>query len=232
MSTVILCCNTLENELNRVLGETGRDYPVVWLEAGLHNQPDRLRNHIKETLDACCGSRGTLARVLLALGHCGGAVSRFGPFDFEMVFPRADDCLSILMGSVASRRQASEGIPTYFLTDGWLRHTENLITSFSHDQELFGPERAERVYKIMLKHYQRFGFIDTGTYKLESAMKATLPLADLIGIRNERLVGSLDWLRRLITGPWNEDDFIVIPPGGRLEDEDWAWLAGGSFQDF
>lgn len=230
MPTVILCCNTLENELNLALGDTGLDYPVVWLEAGLHNQPERLRVHIRETLEACAGGR-PIARALLALGHCGGAVSCLGPYDFELVLPRADDCLSILLGSIELRREASQRAATYFLTEGWLRHTENLITSFNRDQELFGRDRAERLYRIMLKHYQRFGFIDTGTYNVEAAMEKTLPLVELIGIKNDCLRGDLGWLRKLLTGPWDERDFIVVPPGKILTDADWGWLAGRVFQD-
>ena len=273
MSTVILCCNTLENELGRVLAESGLDYPVIWLEAGLHNQPVRLRERIAEILmepgdsisqsginasgsqfiaqgadltaaettaintrpQPGCGAESRMAfkpdRVLMALGYCGGAVSRLGPFDFEMIMPRADDCLSILMGSMELRRLASGRSATYFLTEGWLRHTENLITSFTHDQEHFGRERAERIYKIMLKHYRRFGFIDTTSYNVETAMEQTRPLADLIGIKNERLPGSLKWLRKLVTGPWDEEDFVIIPSGRVLSDDDWGWLAGTVLQN-
>lgn len=231
MSTVVLCCNTLENELNLVLEESGRGYPVVWLEAGLHNQPERLRAHIDEVLKSLDSGAGAPGRALMALGYCGGAVSRLGPFDFEMIMPRADDCLSILMGSMESRHKASGLSATYFLTEGWLRHTENLITSFSHDQDVFGRERAERIYKIMLKHYRRFGFVDTGSYNLQAAMEHTRPLADLIGIKNERLPGSLSWLRKLITGPWDKKDFIVIPAGKTLSSDDWGWLAGTVLQN-
>lgn len=231
MSTVVLCCNTLENELKLVLEESGLNYPVAWLEAGLHNQPDKLRAHIDDSLKAlgfgCCAPR----RALLALGYCGGAVNRLGPFDFEMIMPRADDCLSLLMGSMALRHKASASCATYFLTEGWLRHTENLITSFSHDQNVFGRERAERIYKIMLKYYRRFGFIDTGSYDLNGAMESTRPLADLIGIENEILPGNLNWLQNLLTGPWDDKDFIVIKAGKTLSDDDWGWLAGTALQN-
>ena len=192
MSTIVLCCNTLEDELQKVMAETGRDYPVLWLDAGLHNQPERLRQHLNQTL----GQTGGLTRALLAMGHCGGACAGLGPFDFEMVIPRADDCLSILLGSMGRRQRASGKAATYFLTAGWLRHTENLITSFDRDREVFGSERAERIYRIMLKHYRRFGFIDTGTYDPDLEEARTRPLARLMGINLERLRG-----RPLLAGP-------------------------------
>ena len=220
MSTVVLCCNTLEDELQKVMAETGLDYPVLWLDAGLHNQPERLRDYLNQILR----QRAGLTRALLAMGHCGGACAGLGPFEFELIIPRADDCLSILLGSMGRRQRASGKAATYFLTAGWLRHTENLITSFDRDREMFGQERAERIYRIMLKHYQRFGFIDTGTYDPAREEDRTRPLARLMGINLERLTGDLSWLGRLLTGPWDDDEaFIIVPPGETLSAAKWGW---------
>lgn len=216
---VVVACNTLEDEIHKAQTEAGLAYPVVWLEAGYHNQPDRLRAHLNEALGRIKGAD----RVLMALGHCGGACAGLEAFDFELVIPRTDDCLSLLLGSLEARQRASKEASTYFLTAGWLRHTENLITSFERDRVAFGRERAERIYQIMLKHYQRFGFIDTGTYDLDQAAGLTRPLTELLPIATGRLPGNLAWLGRLLTGPWNPDEFIIVPPGGRLTAELWHW---------
>lgn len=226
MATVVLCCNTLEDEINLALRNCGLDYEIVWLEAGWHNHPDKLRSHIADSLNRLEG----VERALMAMGHCGGACAGLPPFAFELVIPRADDCLSLLLGSMEKRQRASREAPTYFLTAGWLRHTENLITSFSRDREVFGPERAERVYRIMLNHYRRFGFIDTGAYAPEGEEAKTLELAGLIGIRTERLAGDMAWLERLLTGPWDSGDFIVVPAGEALSAEKWNWPAGMAMQ--
>lgn len=218
----VLCCNTLEDELGLVLAEVGPDYEVVWLEAGYHNRPAKFRDQINEIL----GGLGETERVILALGHCGGAVRDLDPRPFELIVPRADDCLSLLLGSLDARQRASKQAATYFLTAGWLRHTENLITSFHRDAEHFGRERAEMVYRIMLKHYRRFGFIDTGAYRLEDQNGRVRPLTDLLDIKVERLPGDLSWLRRLLTGPWDEERFIIVPPGGRLTEAEWNWPGG------
>ena len=157
MSAVVLCCNTLEDELRLALDDTGLDYPVIWFEGGLHNHPERLRDHINDTL---AGLQG-VGRVLMALGHCGGACAGLKNFDYELIIPKADDCLSLLMGSMDNRQRVSKLCPTYFLTAGWLRHTENPITSFRQDGGLFWRKRAERAFRIMLKSYQRIGSNDT-----------------------------------------------------------------------
>ncbi len=226
MATVVLCCNTLEDEISLALGLCGLNYELIWLEAGWHNHPDKLRAHLVETLNQAKPAD----KVLMAMGHCGGACVDLPAFDFELVIPRADDCLSLLLGSMEKRQRASREAPTYFLTAGWLRYTENLITSFSRDCQVFGPDRAERVYKIMLNHYQRFGFIDTGAYAPEVEAEKTRVLAELIGIKTERLPGDMSWLMRLLTGPWDGGDFIVVPAGERLTAEKWNWPAGAGLQ--
>jgi len=226
MSTVVFSCNTLEDELRLALDDAGLDYPVVWLEGGLHNHPERLRDRLNEALAGLGGA----GRVLMALGHCGGACSGLKNPGYELIIPRADDCLSLLMGSLEIRQRVSRLCPTYFLTAGWLRHTENLITSFSRDCGLFGRERAERAYRIMLKHYRRLGFIDTGAYDLAEEELSTAPLAAIVGLELQRLPGDLAWLRRLLTGPWDGGDFIVVRPGEGLGPRAWSWL-GDSPED-
>lgn len=223
--TVILCCNTLEDELGLMLKEAGLNCQVIWIEAGMHNQPDKLREHLNQTL------RGINARrVLMALGHCGGACAGLSTGDFELVIPRVDDCLSLLLGSMKNRKKAGAAAPTYFLTAGWLRHTESLTNAFARDAARFGEERTRRIYKMMLKHYRRFGFIETGLYDLAAEEEKIAPLAKDTGIAVESLPCDLTWLKRLLSGPWPDAEFIIIPPRSRLESGHWAWLGEAALQ--
>lgn len=232
MPTVVLCCNTLEDELRLAVAEAGLDYPVVWVEAGLHNQIARLRGHLVEILSNLDARRqfderssdGGPARVLMALGHCGGACCELGPFNFELIMPKTDDCLSFLMGSMANRQEVSRMEATYFLTAGWLRHSDNLVASFERDRKLFGPELVKRIYKIMLNHYRSFGFVETGAYDPDVQMEKIRPLAELLSLKTERLAADRGWLRRFLTGPWDQAEFMVLPPGRILGSSDWNWL--------
>jgi hypothetical protein len=218
-NTVVLCCNTLEDEIGVILKSLSLAPEIVWIEAGLHNKPNVLRDHLNDILQ-----KTAAARVLMALGHCGGACAGLKTGDFELIIPRVDDCLSLLIGSMAGRKAAGSSAATYFLTAGWLRHTESLPNAFARDAARFGEDKARRIYKMMLKHYRRFGFIETGVYDFSAEAAKIIPLAGDMGIAVESLPGDLSWLRRLITGPWPADEFITIPPRSFLESRDWAWL--------
>ena len=51
MNTAIIACKTIEDELRHAMAHTGTDWPVVWLEQGLHNVPDMLRSALQTALN-------------------------------------------------------------------------------------------------------------------------------------------------------------------------------------
>lgn len=51
MTTVIIACHTLMDELNMVIKETKSDFPVLWIESGLHLYPDSLNKRLQEELN-------------------------------------------------------------------------------------------------------------------------------------------------------------------------------------
>ena len=69
MNTAIIACKTIEDELRHAMAHTGTDWPVVWLEQGLHNVPDMLRSALQTALNDVGAQR-----VLLAMGFCGNAI--------------------------------------------------------------------------------------------------------------------------------------------------------------
>jgi hypothetical protein len=63
----------------------------------------------------------------------------------------------------------------------------------------------------MLKHYT-VRFIDHGAGEVEVGTHAK-EFAETFGKRYEEIPGDLGYLRRLVSGPWDGDEFLVIPPG-------------------
>jgi hypothetical protein len=222
--TVLVACETIEDEVNRALRDLGLDYPVVWLEGGLHNSPDRLRKKIQEVFDQ---ADGRCERLLVSLGFCGGGVSGLSTGSYRTVLPMADDCLSLLLGSMAARKDASR-IPTYFLTSGWMRHENNVVTSYRQTVERYGQQQADRVNRLMLKNYRRFGLVTTGCYCVEEAAKTVEPFAAKMSMDVETIEGRASWLEGLLTGPHDEPGrFVVLPPCSQLNFNNWCELLMG-----
>ena len=225
MKTNIVACETIRDEVTAALGRLGLDCPVVWLEGGLHNSPDRLRARLAEVL---AEADGLCERLLMTLGYCGGGVSGLKTGAYVTVLPLADDCLSLLLGSRAARR-ASALAPTYYLTAGWLRHENNVVSEYERLAARKGQAGADRITGMMLRHYRRFGLVDTGVYDLGRVAGRVAPLAERLGMSVENLPGDASWLNRLFAGPHESGDFLVLPPHTELAFDQWSGflLSGG-----
>jgi hypothetical protein len=217
-----VACETIEDEIRTSLERLGLDYPIVWLEGGLHNSPDRLRGRVQEILDSI-----RCERLIISLGYCGGGLSGLRTGAYQTVLPMADDCLSLMLGSMEARRQASKPV-TYFLTAGWMRHENDLVTSYNKSVERYGRRQADRLNRLMLKHYRRFGLVCTGCYDVGSIEGKIKPLADLLGLSVESLPGDMDWLDTLLAGPHLDPErFLVIAPGSPISFDQWCPLLMG-----
>ena len=51
MNTVVIACKAMERELSAAMAQTGRAFPVVWIEAGLHNVPAKLHRAVQAEID-------------------------------------------------------------------------------------------------------------------------------------------------------------------------------------
>ena len=211
--TVLLACHTIRMEIEKAARETGRCYPTVWIESGLHLQPESLRGRIQEELDRLNHAR----RVILGFGFCGNAVVGLVSGDFELVVPRVDDCITLLLGSRERRDACLKDGGVYFLTQGWLEDELNIWKEYQATLARLGPERTDRAYRLMLAHYRYLGLIDSGAYDLSALLPRVREIGARLHLEPRVLPGSDAWLKRLLTGPWQGDGFVIVPPHTRVD---------------
>lgn len=213
MSTVVLACNTIRDEFEKAVEETGCRHGFRWVESGLHLKPESLRKRLQEELDCLAVSD----RVLLGFGFCGNAVVGLVSRDYELIIPRVDDCISLLLGSKENRERCCSSGGVYFLTKGWLEGESNIWSEYQAVLARFGPKNTERIYKRMLAHYQYLGLIDTGAYELDIMLPQVKEIAATLNLETLVLPGSDLYLKKFLSGPWNEGDFVVVPPNTMIE---------------
>lgn len=226
MSSLIIACYTLEDEVNLVNKETGVDYPVIWIESGLHAYPDKLRDAIQDQIDKIAN----VEQLILVFGNCGNALTGIRSENAKIVIPRVDDCITLLLGSLAKRMELTAEAATYFFTRGWIINEMNIIKEYEHCIEKYGSKKAERIMKVILKNYKRLMLIDTGAYPMDDdCLVKPKEMAAKFALEYQIETGTLDFLRRLITGPWDED-FIMLPPGTPLSLNDFGINIGAGSQ--
>ena len=211
--TLIVACNTIRDELEKAAAETACPYGFVWIESGLHLSPDSLRRRLQEELDRACG----VSRVLLAFGYCGDAAVGLKTGDYQLVMPRVDDCITLLLGSKEDREHCSRQGGVYFLTKGWLEGEANIWKEYQAVLAQYGPRRTDLVFRKMLAHYKFLGLIDTGAYDLAGVIPHAKEIAAALHLELLVVQGTDRYLRRLLSGPWNDDYFVVIPPHSTIE---------------
>lgn len=205
---VLIACNTLKSEIEHVAARHGIHRRTIWLESRLHNVPKKLASALQSQLDEIEGAD----RVLLGYANCGNVIQGLRSGDFELVVPRVDDCISLVLGSQERRQRYGEQWRSLFFTDGWLNEGPSILDEYAHAVERYGEEDADDIFHMMYAHYRTMTYIETGLYDLGELMDRTAPIARLCGMEQRTEPGTLDYVEQLICGPWDESRFVVIGP--------------------
>lgn len=235
-----MACEMIEDEVRLALEALPVEDrpPVVWVESGLHERPERLQAALKELValldeGARTGSpvsvpsvrpgRGPVAarqeqvliapveEVLLALGFCGNALSGLSSRYLRLVFPRVDDCISLLLNRGCVREEVPRNPRHYYLTRGWFSHESSLKQAFGDWVERYGPERAARLRETMFAGYEQVNLIDTRAYDVEECLEQSRDVADELNLQHGIVEGSVQLLERLFRGE-RDSEIIVVPP--------------------
>jgi hypothetical protein len=207
LRTKIIACQTIGEELKPLLPN---DYTLEMLEYGLHNVPESLHSRLQEAIDATGLEYGT---ILLGYGLCANAILGLNSRAFRLVIPRADDCITLFLGSRQEYlRQLSLAPGTFFLTKGWIECGEDPYTEYCSLRKKYGHEKALKITKRYIQNYTRLALIDSGSYNSEAYHKYARMVADYFNLAYEEILGSNELLERFIHGAW-EKGFVVVPPG-------------------
>jgi hypothetical protein len=216
MVETVIACETLRDEFQYVLEKIHRELPVIWIESGLHNRPEKLRLRLQEALDTV-GCGGT---VYLLFGVCGNATLGLKTGSFRLVMPKVDDCISLLIGSPKKRADFAAEHAAYYLTGGWMRGERNLLAEYQHSLKRFGKEKAEYIKKTLFGHYKTLALLDTGAYPIDKLMAETKILADTLGVERMAVPAATCYIEEFLRGPWPPDRYVVKEPHSEITFDD------------
>jgi hypothetical protein len=242
--SVILACEMIEDEVRLALQAVppSKQPPVVWIESGLHERPERLRAALQDligqldegahtetavTILSVRPGRGAAAErreqvqvepveeVRLALGFCGNALQGLKTRHLRLVFPRVDDCVSLLLNCGCAREEIPREPRHYYLTRGWFNHESSLMESMQEWEERYGVERAAKIRKTMFAGYEQVNLIDTKAYELDECLEDSQGFASDLEMEHGIVPGSVQLLERLFKGE-RDSEIVVVPPGEEI----------------
>lgn len=209
--TKIIACQTVVEEMLPYL-PAGMAYEV--LDFGLHLEPDGLKKTLQRAIDEAAQSFDT---IVLGYGLCAMAVVGLQATDCTLIVPRLDDCIGIFLGSREAYQQQSSSEPgTYYLTKGWIEVNDTPLEEHKRLAERYSEERADRMMQLMLKHYTRIVYIDTGQKDQEKYRAYARQTAEKFGLKYEEIPGSNELVMKMLFGPWDDDTFVIKQPGERI----------------
>ncbi|MCR4431068.1 MAG: DUF1638 domain-containing protein [Tepidanaerobacteraceae bacterium] len=217
MKNIIIACRTLYDELNLAISNTNCEYPVIWVDSEYHSDPNRLRSKLQQEIDAQDG----FDNILLAYGFCGNAILDLKASTANLIFPKTDDCISMLLSRPKEKFERMKA--TYFLTKGWIESSKSIMKEYLNAVSRYGEKRTRRIFQIMLKHYNKLMLIDTGAYNVEDYREEACKISKIADLEVFTGKGGIWMLEKLVAGPY-DDDFIIIEKGNSVNVTDLGYV--------
>lgn len=212
---VLIACEVLKPEIERVnTGCTG--LRTFYLQQSLHRTPKNMPGMIQDIVDQV---PETVERIVLGYGLCSNGIVGVKARTQGIIVPRCHDCIAFFLGSSQAYLDDFHSRPgSYYLTPGWIAEKKDPLSIIEEEYvPRYGRETAEWAKKEELKHYTHIVLIDTGVADLEPMREIGIKNAKYFGMEYLEIEGrSGQFFRKLVNGPYPDDEFIRLAPGKEI----------------
>lgn len=211
---VVIACRSLRPELEILRPDDG-SVEILYLEQILHRTPTRMPAIIQQAIDRV---EHHASRIVLAYGLCSNGVVGLFAKKQQLVIPRVHDCIALLLGSREAYDQAFVARPgVYYLTPGWIEESQDPLGYMERDYvPRLGREAAVWGLKEELKHYSHITLIDTRVTDMDPLRARARENARFLDKEYAEVTGEQTYFAKILFGPYDEDDFIILEPGEQV----------------
>ena len=229
----VIACAVLALDIKSAAEELGLDIGVKFLEGGLHDRPDLLRQKLQTAIDELSISGGC-DRIVVGYGVCGRGTVGIQARDIPLSIPKVHDCIALFLGGDAAYRDQFKKYPgTYYISAGWYEEkTEPLsqrrLSAYYGDEKLnygelvdkYGEKAAKETFQFLStwqKNYQRAAFIETGAKISPKYEKYAQDMATEYQWKYEKIAGKRVLIEKLLTARETTDEILVVAPNHVIE---------------
>ena len=221
---VIISCPVFKSLIEERLSKN-RSVRVIFLDYGLHQVPKYLNETLQNEIDQI----EEPSNIILGYGLCGNGLNGIRSGIHTLIAARADDCITILLGSYDEYRRIFDNNPgTYFLTKGWLESGNDPLREYQVLLEKYDEPTAQWIIDQQYKHYKKLVLVAHSQEDLDKYRPRALEVANFCkrwSFTYEEILGSDRYINNLLKAievvPKPDEDFIVVPPGGQIKQNEY-----------
>jgi Protein of unknown function (DUF1638) len=213
-----IACAVIQRELSHFAASSEHDHDFNFLEQGLHNTPDLLRERLQEAIDAAPNCDAILLGYCLCCNGTVGIRAR----KTRLVVPRGHDCITLLLGSKEKYREYFDSHPgTYWYSPGWIdtgtqpgkERYESLLAEYT---EKYGEDNAQYLMEVeqgWQEKYTNAAYVDIAFEDTTKYKKYAKQCASYLGWNFEEVKGDKKLIAALLEGEWDSSEFLIVEPG-------------------
>lgn len=229
----LIACEILYREFCAAVARSPHRVDVEFLPKGLHDVgQEGMSRRLREVVGQVDPSQ--YDAVVLGYALCSNGLVGLAAREIPLVVPRAHDCITMFLGGKERYLDYFRGHPgVYFKTSGWIErgdglaqlqgesteHLSGMNATFEELVAKYGEDNARFLHEQLgdlTRNYAGLTFIEMGIEPDDRFERHASREAAQRGWKYEKLAGDMTLIRDLVDGRWDENRFLVVPPGHRL----------------
>ncbi|MBL7153945.1 MAG: DUF1638 domain-containing protein [Phycisphaerae bacterium] len=228
MRLQFIVCKVMQREAYFCAARSKNLVDIRLMEQGLHDEPDRLRSEVQKALETTTDIQGRpFEATLLGYGLCSNGIVGLSA-KIPIVVPRGHDCITLLLGSKERYKEyfdSHRGV--YWYSPGWIESgkqpsKERYDALLEEYKQKYGDDNAQYLMEVeqtWMKEYNWATYVDWGLGDANRYKEYTKTCADFLNWNYDELRGGPGLMQRMVDGEWNNDEFLVVRPGQKINED-------------